>query len=277
MSKRQLALGNSAVMIDILGDLAEEIDEFLFSQHPYQNGAMPHKMLYLVANSAGRFTVRIDQQTYYSGSDMGDAAGALLGRALYHLTDQVSSGMVFHAGGVVCRGRGVMLPGTMGAGKTTLTAWLLQKGCAYVTDELVFIPDGGREMLGFRRPLNVKAPSLPIIDAFCPLTEGNTSPLYTSEGCLLPSTTLSTAVVPTAVSLSTVLFPHYDKESTGVVTPLSSAQTGLYLMRSLINARNLAHDGFKTAVSLASTVKAYALHYAHFEQIEPQLDKILNL
>lgn len=44
-----------------------------------------------------------------------------------------------HAGGVAVRGGAVLLPGSSGAGKTTLTAALLQAGADLLSDDIVFL------------------------------------------------------------------------------------------------------------------------------------------
>jgi len=59
---------------------------------------------------------------------------------------------LFHAAALAWQGRGLLLPGKISAGKTTLTAWLLSRGLDYLTDELVFIPQGTVAVRGLARP-----------------------------------------------------------------------------------------------------------------------------
>ena len=50
--------------------------------------------------------------------------------------------MLFHAAALTWQSRGILLPAFTGAGKSTLTAWLLGQGFSYLTDELAFVPAG---------------------------------------------------------------------------------------------------------------------------------------
>lgn len=54
-------------------------------------------------------------------------------------------GLVFlHAGAVVWRGRGILLPGRSGSGKSSLVAALLQAGAQYLSDELAVLDESGQ-------------------------------------------------------------------------------------------------------------------------------------
>lgn len=87
-----------------------------------------------------------------------EADGVLLGRGLSHrgaldvlesdlqlFVAQHSRAFVFvHAGVVGIQGRALVLPGTSGAGKTTLVRALLQAGATYYSDEYALLDDQGR-------------------------------------------------------------------------------------------------------------------------------------
>jgi hypothetical protein len=62
-----------------------------------------------------------------------------------------------HAGGVVIGDEAVLLPGSSGAGKTTLTTALLRTGVGFLSDDMVFLRPGasGVEVLSFADELDV--------------------------------------------------------------------------------------------------------------------------
>ena len=64
-----------------------------------------------------------------------------------------------HAALVGDAGRAVLIPGVRGAGKTTLTSALIDRGWAYGTDEMVAVERGGAAT-SLRKPLNCKPGSL---------------------------------------------------------------------------------------------------------------------
>ncbi len=73
---------------------------------------------------------------------------ALRWRGLFHL----------HAGALVTPGgRGVLIAGGTGAGKSTLTLALLEAGCSYLGDDAVFLATapGALTVLGLPRPFHV--------------------------------------------------------------------------------------------------------------------------
>lgn len=60
-----------------------------------------------------------------------------------------------HAAVVVRDGRGLVIPGPSGQGKTTLTVALLQQGWRYVTDEALALDWDTGQPVGYPRPLGV--------------------------------------------------------------------------------------------------------------------------
>ena len=65
--------------------------------------------------------------------------------------------LLFHAGSVACRERGLILPAASGSGKTTLVAGLVAAGCRYLSDEVAVIEPANSTLLPFAKSLCVKA------------------------------------------------------------------------------------------------------------------------
>ncbi|HMK73959.1 MAG TPA: hypothetical protein VK454_11515 [Myxococcaceae bacterium] len=100
-----------------------------------------------------------------------DAGGETLGRGLSHagamdvlesdlqlFVAQHARAFVFvHAGVVGVEGRAVVLPGTSGAGKTTLVSALLRAGATYYSDEYALLDARGR-VHPYARALSVRGP-----------------------------------------------------------------------------------------------------------------------
>lgn len=79
-----------------------------------------------------------------------------MGRICAYLAGHSRQGLVFHAAAVSRAGRGIMLAGPTGAGKSTLTAYLLDGGYGCLSDELVFIRQGVLEFEALSRPTSLK-------------------------------------------------------------------------------------------------------------------------
>jgi hypothetical protein len=188
----------------------------------------------------------------------------------YYLADQSKDGLLFHAAALSWHGHGLLLPGASHAGKTTLSAWLLTRGCNYLSDELVYLPHGLLVMQAFSRPLNMRLTSLAALQAALAIELTELTPSDGVNTLIAPSC-LGTAVVLDRASLKLIIFPHYEPAQPLNFTRLTRAETALRLMEGLINGRNLAQHGFPDVARLAREAPAYALSYGSFSQLPPWL------
>ena len=255
LASRGVAFGGSTVRIEYSGRLAEEVVSFLFrSAEPTY--AEPAQGTFRIEQGAGDqvLTVSSPGGIAYTGDDAGAAAHALQDVASYALSAGSTGGLLLHAAAVALNGRGVVLPGKTGSGKTTLTAHLVRRGYQYLTDELVFLREGGLAMRGCPRPLNVKPSGRAAVDAEG--WERLDSPSATLV--LPPAAQLSAGVEP---SLAAVVFPRFREGAESRLTPLKAGERGLRLMAVLLNARNLDEHGFPAVAELARITPGYELIY----------------
>ncbi len=200
-------------------------------------------------------------------------AEALLGQVGHHLADKSDGGLLFHSGGVAWGGGGLMLPGGIGAGKSTLTAWFLNQGCTYLTDEMVFVPEGAAEFHGFTRPVTIKDPARSVVQALLPVDR--VIDVWRTPGIdLIPAVYLGASGVMAQAPIRSILFPRFQSGATLEWYPLTKAQTGLRLMECLVNARNLPDHGFAQVARLAQMAPAYSLTYGGFDQLPQLLDQV---
>jgi hypothetical protein len=275
MPKRLLTFAGSAVLVEYKGAQPEKIIEFLYGDIAGEGKIAPHLTFRLVENAAGQLRLTQDDALLYEGDSGAAAADLLLGKSCYHLADRSEGGLLFHAGGLCRQGQGLLLPGTMGAGKTTLTAWLLSRGFDYLTDELVFVPQGTHTMQPFPRPLNLKRPARPLFEPQLDFEKLNSQILSATTTDLIPPTLFNPHTALSEPPLGLIIFPHYQPKSEIELRQLSGAQAGLALMQCLINARNLPGHGFPEITRLARSVPAYKMTYANFAQVEPYIDPLL--
>jgi len=140
---------------------------------------------------------------------------ALRWRGLFHL----------HAGALVAPdGRGILVSGGAGAGKSTLTLALLEAGCAYLGDDAVFLSsrDGDAAVLALPRPFHVAprtAAAFPHARALL------TDPLPAGEKRRLDPRLAWPGRERTSIaSASLLLLPHVSGAATTVAHRLSSAE-----------------------------------------------------
>ncbi len=275
--RRIVSFAHSAVAIESHGARADRIVDFLFRDTLSDDDVVPHATFCLApgADPAKLAVDRDGAMAYESDSDA-ELAEYLLGDVTVQLADKSRDGLVFHAGALAWNGRGVLVPGAIGACKTTLTAWLVTRGLDYLTDEMVWVPDGTNSIHGFTRPLNVKKPSrLPLQEIFD--FEKHAAQILSSAWIdLIPPAVLKPDNTLSAPRINLIVFPSYQPACTPQIQPLSKAQAGFALLQTLVNARNLPEHGFPEAARLAQLAPAYQARYSDLQQIQESMENLLG-
>jgi hypothetical protein len=291
MNTRLISFAGSTVAVEYQGRRAEAIVDYVFRYVGSAGGQVPHRTLCLISDEVGgdlRLCESDDDEPRRTTSD-GWMAEYLLGRTCYHLADRSRGGLLFHAAGLSWGELGVILPGRIGAGKTTLAAWLLTQGFRYLTDELVFVPHGDDTFKALIRPLNVKPVARPVLrrlfravgydraGSVRPGQRARSGQLHPPQDGLILSGPTGDLVSPELLSphrplseagMHLIVFPQYRPDCRLDVTRLTKARAGLALLECLINARNLPQYGFEEVVRLARAVPAYRLTYSDFAQLK---------
>lgn len=282
VNTRRVCFAGSAVAVECRGERAACIVDFLFRRVPAgeeRDGAPSATFRLAPGSQAAQLALYRDGALLCAGDCDAALAERLLGEVGLHLADKSQGGLLFHAGALAWGGQGLLLPGAIGAGKTTLTMWLALKGgggLEYLSDEMVFFPAGSQAMQSYTRPLNLKSPSRAALEDFFDFGGQASRLLSTACGDLIPPELLGYAGPRQALPLRLVMFPRYQAEGDPLCRPLSKAQAGLALMECLVNARNLPGHGFSEIARLARAAPAYRLCYSRFEQIEGQLEALLQ-
>lgn len=265
--RRLVSFAGTTLAIDYADAPIADLLEFLYRHIPESAAAQPDAVYRIVADAQTRqATLRRDGARIYQGAPDAMLAEQLLGDTCHEFAARCHAGLLFHAAGVAWRGEALLLPGAIGAGKTTLAGWLLTQGLHYLSDELMFAPTGSTHIQGFPRPLHLKARS----DGTFPLalpTAPHDVQRAGSTALIAPTQLNPVAPVSNSLPLHLIIFPRYTPGSDVQMQPLSPAQAGLRLMECLVNARNLPDHGLADVVRLAQHAPAYQLHYADFSQI----------
>jgi hypothetical protein len=147
---RLITFAGSTVGVEYEGDGAAKIVGFLYRNiSPVASPGPAHVTFRLLSDDGSdRLRLYCAETLLYEGDAAAQAADLLLSQSCYQLANHSQGGALFHAGALAVpgRGKGWLLPGGIGSGKTTLTAWLLTRGLDYLTDELAFVPDGAADL-----------------------------------------------------------------------------------------------------------------------------------
>lgn len=275
MPARIVSFAGRSVAIEYDTPEGREITDFLYRDLAPADSEDPHVTFIIGRRDDRQLTLHRGEERLYEGDSKASLASILVGETIHHLTDKSDRGLTIHAAALCRDGSGIIMPGKSGAGKSSLTTWLLGRGFSYLTDELVFIPESSLLIEAFTRPINIKSHGMKAISE-CFDFEANEAETMTSRHVtMIPHRLLNRHTATGPVQLSLIIFPHHQADTELEFQRLTKAQVGLSLMECLVNARNLPGHGFGEATRVAREVPAYSLTYGSFDQLGDKLDAIL--
>lgn len=175
--------------------------------------------------------------------------------------------LVLHAAGVSRTGRGLLLIGSGGAGKTTLAAALNASGWALLSDDVIPVTLEGH-LLGLGLSLCLKAGSWPVLAPWLPdlnralLIERAGQPVRFSP----PPGPIHRGPLPTAA----FVFPHYQPGGKSLLEPLNPVQVLQGLIKAESVIADLTQDKLLAFTRWIASAPGFALTY-------PTLDHALDL
>ena len=269
LGKRVIQYAGNAIVLEYDSPAAEELLERIIYPFPSPTKAKISATIRVEVTDSSKpsYSIFLGETRIYKSQNKVDFSEMLLSKICYHLAFNSRDGMLFHAAGLGYDSYGILVPGGIGFGKSTFTAWMVANGCDYLSDEFVYFPWESEQMQSFNRPLHLKKASRSVLDLFID---------YNADEKLIQCGTHSDLVNPKHIKpdnhyqqpqVRLILFPHYKVDSEFQWKELSPAETGLELMQFLINARNLPEYGFKEIVHIAQKSKAVKFQYSTFEQI----------
>ncbi len=223
----------------------------------------------LAAGTQPMLSVWESDKLLYHGDSPYDLAYALVNEVLYNSIVDNSSHHALHAAAVHKNGKGIILPGISGRGKSTFTALLCSNGFGYLTDELIFLSESG-EMTPFTRPINLKTKAPIITDEFYAQNKDEII-LAETGGSMIPHRLLNKHFTSTHATVSYIIFPEYRERATFEFTELSSAKSCFSLLQCHVNARNLPSLGMETFSGIVRNCKSYSLVYSDFDDAKKAL------
>ena len=201
----------------------------------------------------------------------GDTADEAIARTVFELVELGCNTarrlLVLHAAGVSRAGRGVVLIGQGGAGKTTLAAALNAEGFDLLGDDVIPVnPDG--QLVGIGMSLCLKAGSWPVLASR--LLDLDRAPRIARAGQAVcfppPPGPIARGPMPAGV----LLFPRYQPGGKPTLEPLEpvAALQGIIAAGSVI--AHLTQDALTALIRWISAIPAFSLTY-------PDLDHALAL
>lgn len=173
--------------------------------------------------------------------------------------------LVTHAAVLEKGGRCVILPGRPGAGKSTLTAVLANKGWRLFSDEHTLLDTASGALIPAPRPISLKNESIKLIRELFPNATMSAPVADTHKGTIAhmrpPADSISQAM--TGANPGWVIFPNFRR---GAKTELSSADKGPSLVELAENSFNYhihGDHGFQALARLIEGAETFDLTYGN--------------
>jgi hypothetical protein len=178
------------------------------------------------------------------------------------LVAQNASGhCLLHAGAVAHAGRGLLLPGDAGAGKTTLVAFLVQQGFEYFSDDMAALRLDSSRLAPLPRPMRVKGDAARLL---APLDRrlvirpyGGRASGYPGRYALPPQRRVGRSPRP----LGSILFVYRVAGCQARLAEMSKGEAVLGLARRALNFERLGEKGLDFLVELVRRVPCYRLEF----------------
>jgi hypothetical protein len=203
----------------------------------------------------------------------GDLIYHLSDRMVFHIADKAQGKHCLHAAAVCESGSALVIPANSGAGKSSLTAWLVANQFEYLTDELILIDDT-YHIEGIARPIQIKAAGLGVIE---PLLDNDAQIYPGSLANAVPASSLGGVYsTQSEVRIGAILFPRYRAGAGYELKKLSSAEAGMQLMSNHVNARNLQDHGFRAMMQLIRDTQCFKLEYGGFDHLPADFSSVIS-
>jgi len=180
----------------------------------------------------------------------------------------------FHAAAVSRDGQSILLPGVSGIGKSTLTAYLVGHGFAYLGDDSIAMAMDDWSLRPLPTQLSLKSGSWPILELLYPeLPLLQTVHYYGRDVRYVQvKKTQSAGCAP-----SLMLFPSYAPDNNTLVRPLTPFHA---LMRLLDGNMYLDHPATETKleelIRFVEQTPAYDLSYADLANAKSAIEELLD-
>jgi hypothetical protein len=181
---------------------------------------------------------------------------------------------LLHAGAVARAGRGILLPGDRGAGKTTLVAFLVKHGFLFYADEMAALEVGSARLAPLPRPMRLKGGSARLLAPFDGRLEiapfGGDPGAYPGRYALPQPRGVGRSPCRPAF----ILYLHRTPGARAKLTPVRGGEAVLGLARRAFRSERLGENGLDFLVGLVGRVPCFRFE---FDDLGEALDAVRAL
>jgi hypothetical protein len=222
------------------------------------------------------YSVSIDEEAAVDFGYLWACEDELLVRINEWALDSEPERLHVHAGLVERAGVGVLLVGTKGAGKSTLTAHLVRSGWIYHTDEMVgFDVDAPLVGRSFPRPLTLKSGSWPMFPDLPSIPRGARAE-WSHERVHFPPGEVGDITTDFCVEVAAVIFLGRDAGPVGTLVPVGAGEAVERLLAETFDVTRLDLAGLEILVALAAGTQLFTLNVGDLDTAADLLDDLAS-
>lgn len=176
--------------------------------------------------------------------------------------------LLLHAAVLERNGACVILPGTPGAGKSTLTAALMLSGWRLLSDELTMIDRNDGLIQPLARPVSLKNESIAIIQRFSAQAQFSESAHDTHKGTVahLRPTAESVHRMQDKGRPAQLIFPRWQAGASTTLTPRPKADSFEHVATHAFNYSLLGRRGFELNAALIDRCDCWDFRYSQLDE-----------
>jgi HprK-related kinase A len=185
--------------------------------------------------------------------------------------------LIYHAAVIERGGRAAILPGTPGAGKSTLTAGLVHRGgWRLLSDELTLVSPSDARIAALARPINLKNQSIALMRDYLPGGVFSAEVLDTAKGtvCLLRAPDESLARVAEPAVARWVIFPRWKADAPARLERLQKGAAMLELGIQSMNYSIHGERGFTLTADLVERCDTLRFEYSKLDDAVAAFDEL---
>ncbi|HEY1502750.1 MAG TPA: HprK-related kinase A [Stellaceae bacterium] len=184
------------------------------------------------------------------------------------IATQAHQYLVVHAAAIERGGRVAILPGAPGAGKSTLTAALVQRGWRLLSDELALIRPADAHVVPLARPINLKNNSIALMRAYAPNAVFSREIHDTAKGtvALMRAPAASVARNREAAPIGWIIFPRWQQDAEARLAPWSKAAGLFEIAHNAMNYSLYSAAGFELLADIFATSGCYRFTYSRLDE-----------
>jgi HprK-related kinase A len=184
--------------------------------------------------------------------------------------------LIFHAGVVERGGRAIIMPGSSGTGKSTLSSGLSYHGWRLFSDEFGLLRLSDGQIVPYPRPVSLKNQSGAVMQAVAPAARFSRpyhgTPKGTITYLLPPADSIARMHEPATPSL--LVFPVFEPNATAQIQKMSKAEAFILLRNCSVNAQWLGRPAFEALNRIVEGCEAYRIVYSSLDMGMALIDQL---